>query len=373
MTRPIKVAHLTSAHPRDDVRIFRKMCVSLAKAGYETVLIVADGKGDDRVSGVTIIDVGAFRGRLDRILRAPRRVLQAAKRSGARLFHLHDPELLPLTWELKSYGSVIFDSHEDVPKQMIGKPYLNPVLLRLLAWSVYAFEVVACRWLDAVIAATPSIRAKFERLSRRVIDINNFPMEGELETVSQQNERKLEICYVGAIAEIRGVKELCEALGQVKAPVRLNLVGDLPPASDLYRTLSSTAGWSRVNVLGYLDRTSVREVMGRSFAGIVTFHPLPNHVDAQPNKMFEYMSAGIPVIASDFPLWRQIIDGAGCGLLVDPLNPSSIATAIDKLAGEPRLVTSMGGAGRIAVSSRYNWRSEEKRLLSFYQQLVPSN
>lgn len=346
------------------------MCCSLAASGYNVILIVADGKGDDFVNGVKVVDVGASKSRLDRIIRAPRRVLTAATSAKAKLFHLHDPELLPLVWELRRFGIVIFDSHEDVPKQMLGKPYLNPFSLKALAMMMTVFEGAVCRWLDAVITATPAIRDKFARLSGRVIDINNYPLEHELASIDRQKTTSLEICYVGAIAEIRGVVELCEAMGSVKAPVRLNLIGDLRDDSDLFRALSRTAGWGRVRPMGYLGRSEVREVLGRSFAGIVTFHPLPNHIDAQPNKMFEYMSAGVPVIASDFPLWREIIAGAGCGVLVDPTDPSAIAAAIDRLAADPELVAQMGLAGRRAVKIRYNWASEERKLLAFYDQLL---
>ncbi len=100
---------------------------------------------------------------------------------------------------------------------------------------------------------------------------------------------------------------------------------------------------------------------------------MPNHVDAQPNKMFEYMSAGIPVIASDFPLWREIIEGCGCGICVDPLDPKKIAEAIDYLVDNPEIARRMGENGRKAVYDRYNWDVEEKKLLALYDSLLREN
>jgi glycosyltransferase involved in cell wall biosynthesis len=106
--------------------------------------------------------------------------------------------------------------------------------------------------------------------------------------------------------------------------------------------------------------------MKRSLAGIVTFHPLPNHLDSHPTKMFEYMSSGIPVIASDFPLWRDIIEGNQCGICVDPLDPKAIAAAIDYVVTHPQAAKAMGENGRRAVLQKYNWTVQANRLIDFY-------
>jgi len=105
-------------------------------------------------------------------------------------------------------------------------------------------------------------------------------------------------------------------------------------------------------------------------AGLVTLHPIVNYIDALPVKMFEYMVAGIPVIASNFSLWREIIEGNKCGLCVDPLNPSEIAKAIDYIMTHPAEAQQMGKNGLRAVQEQYNWDIEEKKLLALYEQLL---
>ncbi len=366
-----RVVHLTSAHPRYDIRIYRKQCRSLTKAGFNVSLIVADGKGDEvTTDGVCIYDVGRMEGRLNRIFRSTRRVLARARALDGDLYQLHDPELLPAGASLRLQGKVvIFDSHEDVPKQMLGKPYLNPFFLCLIAWVFARYEAWVVRRLSAVIAATPAIAQKFARLKSRAVNVNNFPELGELENELPWTEKCNEVCYVGGIAEIRGILELVDALEKTGTQARLNLVGEFSE-DDTERQARAKPGWAQVNALGFKDRAGVRDVMARSVAGLVTFAPLPNHVDAQPNKMFEYMSAGIPVIASDFPLWREIIVGSDCGLCVDPGDPAAIRKAIDTLVSDRALAERLGRNGKRAVEDIYNWGQEEPKLISLYRELL---
>jgi len=366
----IRVAHLTSVHSRTDTRIFIKQCRSLVTHGYNVYLVVADNEGNEVKDHVAIIDAGRLPGRLNRMLKTVQRVFEKAVALDVSIYHLHDPELIPIGLKLKRLGKkVIFDAHEDLPKQLLSKHYLGPVSARVLSVTTSLFERYACRRFDGIIAATPFIRDKFLEVNPKTVNINNFPLIGELDSSLPWMDKKEEICYLGAIAANRGIREMVRACEYTKSPVRLNLGGHFsdPVVAAEVKTYQ---GWSRVNEMGFLDRSGVRAVLCRSKAGLVTLHPVINYRDALAIKMFEYMSAGIPVIASNFPLWREIMELNECGVCVNPLDPMAIAAAIDHFVKNPDIACRMGENGRQAVLNKYNWSIEEMKLLKFYEGLL---
>lgn len=363
----MRIAHLTSAHPRYDVRIFHKECRSLARIGHEVHLVVADGKGSEVIDGVHFHDVGLTRGRFKRMLRATGRVFNRARVIDADVYHIHDPELLPTGYKLKKLGKrVIFDSHEDVPLQILGKPYLNRPARWLISKSFALYESWVCSRLDAIVAATPFIRDKFAAINRTSVAVNNFPMLDELALIDVSwSEKSDQICYIGSMDRIRGVVEVVEAIQYVSGDTTLAFAGALRDDA-VSQTLKSSKGWLRTNPLGFLDRQGVKSTLSQSQVGLVTLHPAPNYLEALPVKMFEYMAAGLPVVASDFPLWRSIVEDAKCGMCVDPLNPRDIAKAVNVLIANPVLAEEMGRNGRDAVREKYNWGIEEKTLYDLY-------
>lgn len=369
MIEKFNVVHLSSVHPRYDTRIFLKMCTSLAARGFNVALVIADGGGDEVISSVSILDVGAKpASRLLRMFKTVRQVYKKALTLNADLYHIHDPELIPIGLKLISKGKkVIFDSHEDLPKQILSKPYLGRGSRYLLSKVFEVYEKWKCRSFSGVVAATPSIRDKFKAINENTVDINNFPIIGELAASLDWSARQGSIAYVGGLSEIRGARQMIRALDCVSQPVMLKIAGEM--TDKLRSELSREPGWESVKEYGFVGRSEVKCILDTVVAGMVVFSDAPNHTDAQPNKMFEYMSAGVPVIASDFPLWREIIIGNNCGLCVDPNSEVGIANAVDYLQSNLGIAEEMGKNGMNAILNQYNWSHEETKLIDFYKSL----
>lgn len=366
----MKVCHLTSVHERHDIRIFLKQCRSLAKAGHDVTLVVADGRGPETKDGVRILDAGMrASSRPLRMTRTAHKVFQAAKATGSELYHLHDPELLPVGLRLKREGAkVIFDSHENYIEDIRTKPYLKFGAARLISILYGWFEKNALNKLDGVVSAYDSIADSYRARGIPSQVINNYPIEEEILLEPRGGVPPGLVCYTGAVTHIRGVPKLVDAMAQCATSARLLLVGPFTEKR-AQAQCEASSGWNRVEAFGSLDRQAMRVQMARSTAGLVTFLPTKNHVEAQPNKLFEYMAAGLAVIGADFPLWRKIIERNECGICVDPTDATAIAAAIDRLTLNPKLALQMGEAGRLAVINEYNWASEAIALDNFYRSL----
>ncbi|ASC70811.1 Glycosyltransferase [Halomicronema hongdechloris C2206] len=362
------VVQITSVHSLFDTRIFQKECKSLTSFGYRVILIVRHAK-DENIDGISIEALSIPRNRLQRMIFTTFQVYRRVLEANSRLHHFHDPELVLIGLLLKLQSkTVIYDVHEDVPRQILSKHYIPKVWRATIAWIVERLETFSARRFDAVVAATPHITHRFESLGCHAVNINNYPILNELHTPRLDwSQKERVVCYVGGIAQIRGIQEMVDAIGQTD--VKLLLAGQFADSQQRQRVVS-LPGWANVQELGQLDRPAVAQTLARAQAGLVLFHPLPNHIDAQPNKMFEYMSAGLPVIASDFPLWREIIEGNDCGICVDPLDVSAIREAIEYLINHPDQAQRLGQNGLRAIETTYNWETEAQKLKSLYEELL---
>lgn len=365
------VAHISTVHPRTDTRIFVKEVATIRdKVTKDCILIVQDGLPDEEVNGTRITSAGPKLSRQRyRILVGVWRMLFKVLSEKPKIVHFHDPELIPIGLIMKLIGKkVVYDVHEDVPAQLLGGQ-MNHSAAKFVGAVYRGFEWLAKLSFSKIVVATPAIG---RNISDAVVLVQNFPLLNELSFArpTSHKSRPPAFAYIGGITAIRSALEMVEAIGRLSDEnVRLQMGGSITPAS-LEARVKAMDGWSRVDFHGWVGREKARDILANVRAGLVLFHPVPNHVRAQPNKLFEYMAAGLPLIASDFPLWREIVDGAGCGLLVNPEDPVAIAEAMQWILDNPDEAEAMGRRGRAAVEERFNWEAESEKLVALYRQLL---
>ncbi len=373
----MRLTHLSIIHPPLDTRVFHKECRTLARAGYEVHLVVG-GPPRAQIDGVHLHSLR------DRIARPPAReqlvlLIRTAVwafRLRPSIYHLHDPHLIPLGVVLKLAGArVVYDVHEDYPAHARTKLSQRPLKARLKALMWSALELVARRRFDAFVCASATVAEKFPSPQTRVV--SNLPLHREFAAACNgaalaYGERPNKVIYAGSIRRVRCFWEMVQALELVAPELncRLRMIGEVRDP-DIARGAAELCREGRLELVPYRTYSWVPAEMAGARIGAVLLHPLPNHLDpSRSNKLFEYMAAGIPVIASDFPRWRSIVRGLDCGLVVDPRDPRAIADAIEYLLLHPEEAEVMGQRGREAVSSRLNWDADAERLLGLYRGLT---
>ena len=374
---PIKVCVITSVHPRFDTRIFNKECLSLVRSGYDVSLIVADGLGDEEVNNLRILDVGLCNN--SRVLRMSVVVWRTFKKTleiDPEIIHLHDPELMWMIPFLRLLGKkVIFDMHEDLVKQMASKAWIVPFFRKPVAY----ITGVACRLFlsnVSVVFAETSYAKSYPWINRTV-DLLNMPLVNrECKSLSKRfNHNRISVGYIGRVSELRGSLDTVRALNLLNdrgVDAHWECVGQVSPSGHKKEMLDIAKPDVVSNIIFHGRMSSVEglDIISSCDIGLALLHPIPNYLESYPTKMFEYMMLGIPVIASNFPLYRKIIENVSCGIVVDPQNSEEIANAIKWLMDHPDDAVLMGQNGMKAVSTKYNWVFEEQKLLVLYKGLI---
>lgn len=352
----MRVCHFTSVHETTDDRIFLKECQSLQKAGYEVYIV---GKGESKkLSGIQIVGCGEAKGRIDRFLCFSRKVYKKAKELDCDIYHFHDPELLGYGLKLKRKGKkVIFDSHEDVPAQILDKKWLPRIFRKAISSIYQKYESYIVGKIDSVIVPTKYIANKFRNHTKKVEIISNYPkLDDILFNEKPLRERNSIACYAGGISEQRGEKIMCMAMQKIK--------GELIIAGNHKQQVFENGGI--VRYIGQVNRTEINKLYAKSVVGLVILQPCANYIHSQPIKMYEYMAAGLPVVYSSFPEWKEEMDRLGVGISVDPFNIEEVSKAVEYLFENREVAQEMGLRGRKAVEKFFSWDTESVKLCKLY-------
>jgi glycosyltransferase involved in cell wall biosynthesis len=365
-----KVCALSSVRLATEHRMLSKEGGSLLRAGYR-VTIVAPHPRDEVIDGIAIKAVPISSSRFSRIVRSSWTVYREALRQRADVYHFHNVELIPMGWLLKLHGKrVFYDVREDTPADLSDKYWIPAWVRPLVVRAVDLAEKISGKILDGIVAATPHIGERFP--ASNTVVVQNFPMLDEVfPPACPYLERSPSVLYIGSISPTRGVLELVDAMGLLPetVPARLVIGGEFDPA-EMEQEAHGKLGWKRTDYLGRQNRRGLLELFSRARVGVIPFLVSPNHNDVQPIKLFEYMLAGLPVVASKLPRVAEIIKQAECGILVEPGKPQEMAEAIRWMLEHPQDAMAMGMRGRKAVLATYNWNSQAQLLLQLYRRVT---
>lgn len=372
MTGHAKVVHLTSVHPPLDTRVFWKECRTLARAGYEVVLVAPDPPVAEK-DGVRFVGHRRAGSRLERVMQTQVKVFRLALRERAAVYHFHDPDLLlvGVLLAVLTRRPVIYDSHEDVPRQLLDRVWIPRRLRPVAAATARLVELACVRFFAAVVSAEPGGIGRFP--VHKAVLVQNFPLLEEFPVSPiPYDDRENVVVYVGDITKARGAEVMVRAMGLVPEHLgaRLMLAGKCE-VPDLLDELGRLDGWKRVEYLGWQSREEVRDLLHRARVGLAVMQPTAQYSEAtQPVKLFEYMAAGLPVVVSNFQSWARLFIGGTPGAAVDPRDAGAVAAAIEKMLCNSKEAAAAGRRGLELTAGKINWDSQSDRLVGRYRQLV---
>ena len=368
--KTIRICHLTSAHNSTDTRIFEKECTSLAKLPDCEVFLVAKGGSYDK-NNVHVVGLGESpTGRFDRMFSFSKQVVHKSLEINADIYHLHDPELLQYVGDYKKKKKlVVFDSHEDVADSILDKAYL-PKFTRKPIANLYKFysekQLAKC---DALISVTPHIVDKLKLINNNTYMITNYPI-----IVANSPD----LGYVPKLP----MKTIIFAGGvdpQWSHDLIIDTINDLNIAYELYGSadeqylncLKKIQGWKKTHFYGQVSFQKVQEALYCADIAVALLQPSHNTGGLLGTigntKLFECMNAGLPVICTNFTLWKDIVEKFECGICVNPSSREQLHDAISFLIQNPKQAARMGINGKMIVAEKFNWKTQEEELYKLYR------
>lgn len=361
------VCHVTSVHPWDDIRIFKKEAISTAKHAKKTFLVASNAPNKE-IENVEIVNVQFPEkySRLRRIFFLKNKVIKKALELNADIYHLHDPELLSGVKKFVRKGKlVVYDSHEDVPKTILSKKWIKPGFVRTLISRIYnGYEKSVCIKCAGVISVLPEITNQFSNDNKE--SIYNYPFQSE-ETKSKVAD-SFSMIYVGGLTRIRGIKQICQAIELLPEDFKLILVGKWESEEFRKECISQISNKGRITETGHVDHEVCQGYIQQAQLGLATLYKEPNYMNSLPIKAFEYATYELPVIMSDIPYWEK--EFGSFAEFVDPQIPNEIAKKAslikDNYSSYLQKVTSF----KQQELSEKNWNAEEKKLIAFYETIL---
>lgn len=373
----MRIVHVTTVHPSDDPRIFKKECITLLRENYN-VHVVCSQLPDFADHRLCYHVIGKYKSRIGRILIGVPKAFILSLRSGAKIVHFHDLELLPLVPFWRIFGKkVIYDIHEDYKTSIKQKNYLPAYVRPPLAILLGALEqtLAICCW--KVIAEKYYVKRFPDGVA-----VLNYPLLEKGISYSSSTAVHLSsdyhwCLYTGGISLARGAFNHVQMLKH-NSEIGLCMIGRCE--ADMYESLYAKTDElgverKRLVIIGE-DRYVPKEEMdlivqtNKWLAGLAVFPESEHYTRKELTKLFEYMHDGIPIIASNFPAWVKLIEECQSGLTVSPGKVHETTQSINWLIQNPEEARIMGENGKRSVRQRYNWETEGEKLITLYKKIL---
>lgn len=364
----------SSVHVWTDTRIYYKEAQSLAENGLQVEFYALDYPAEKREIRNLTMHYLPNLSRRSRI-QHQRTLWKAFQKSRAANFHFHDPELLFLAKKIKrKYGDqvkVVYDMHEHLPAAVRTKQWLPKFLRPILSQIVTKVERYLMKSVDAVIFAEKSYRENYPTESFTKIDILNYPITPPVHNVKKN--KIFTMIYVGGLTEQRGLFNMLNLAATLKekgvSDFQLKLIGPVLTAETKIKNFVRKKHLEEhVVQFDRLPYTEIWQHYHTSHLGLCLLHPTPNNLNSRSTKLFEYMAAGLPVLASDFSSFIEMMTTHKSGYTADPFDSSLLADLVCQVKNNPELAEQLGKNGEKAFFENYSWHGEAEKLMALYDE-----
>lgn len=364
-----RVFLVSTAHPATDPRIGVKQCRTLAHH-YEVYCALP--RADPTVCPeARFIRLPYFRRVVWRVLLTGPLVLWQGLRLRPDVIQIYVPELIPVALLLRLLGTPIIYEVQENLYQKLHIRTLNRG--RVLEWAFRRFDRLARRYCY-LIFTEHSYLATYTNLTKPHTVVYNYPLLASTEPFRRPyrpNPAEPSFIIIGLLSVERAIDTLIDAIQRVKLThpgVQLHLYGRRTfTDAELTRMPGFAGVRDNLQFYGYTDQRIAFGNPAHHTAGLALLKPVGDYPGSYPTKLFEYMALGLPVVTSDFPLYRNVVETHACGLCVSATDPGAVADALLYLIEHPAEARAMAERGHRAVRSVYAWDTEAKKLLNFYQ------
>lgn len=388
-----KVCMVVGNYFTHDARV-TKEASSLARAGYEVVVYARWDKGlaeQEEANGFKVkrLKIGRYSPVRFNPYRIPTQLIPSVLsliREKANVYHAHDLDTLfscAIAARVNK-AKLVYDSHE-LYLEMI-KTHRTQTLLKRINAAILVFlygliERIFIHWADAVIDVSYSRRkvlaSRYGLKEEDITILLNTPPKVWRVRKTKRLHKMLNlpnyakiVLYQGGMLPGRGIDRLVRTSEFLPENTYLVLIGGGESVLELKKLAEKSSTRDRIKFIPTVPLNELLSYTAAADVGVIQMlNTSLNNYYSMPNKVFEYMSVGLPVVSPDFPELKQLLKEVQCGVVFDPEDPEDIAQAIREILSDPQKAKKMGENGQRAFDKKYNWEVEEKKLIELYREL----